>query len=97
MCADCKLRDIIGPCYKCGHCVNYTLCAMCFPYKNHPIEHLFLVLEQPYLGPLTEPLLRDTTIFAHSVFSGATNNNEMCMDVVQPPSSSSFTFFSSHK
>lgn len=32
---------------------------MCFPYKkHHPLEHLFLVLERPYLGNPTEPLLQ---------------------------------------
>lgn len=65
VCADCHLRDIRGLCYKCAHCVNYTLCSMCFPYKkHHPLEHLFLVLERPYLGNSTEPLLPQPTFFS---------------------------------
>ena len=70
---------------------------MCFAYKNHPPEHLFLVLERPYLGQSTSPLLQSTfssfdtmrqsDSSTHSMFSEfASHTPEMSMDV-QPPSS----------
>lgn len=93
-CADCHMRDIIGLCYKCGHCVDYTLCAMCFPYKSHPIDHLFLILERPLL--MQHTLLVTPPFATHNnspspIFAFDIANTDMCMDVQPTPSFALFT------
>lgn len=46
-CDQCKTSPIRGVRYKCGDCIDYDVCAICFPYTNHNASHTFLLVKQP--------------------------------------------------
>ena len=44
-CNECSTLTMVGIRFKCGSCVDYNLCAMCYPFSTH--EHAFVALKKP--------------------------------------------------